>query len=279
MRRVAVVLLLFGAAIGACGQSLTGHMSGSGGAPTGGSPGTGGAPTGVGNSGPPAVGQGGYGGTDPAYWCNMVAGQYQAAVAAAQSCDVAQSGQCQQMVDSALSSCGSCPTFVNDASAPRMLRQSWFDSGCDKLPSAPCTGGVCLGGANNVCVVAPGTSHGSCSYAPPDAGSPDGGPATCDTLTKQYADALAAARSCTPGAAGQCGYIVAAALTTCTTGCAVLVTDMTQALAIRQAWIDAGCASVPAACPAIACDPLVGGWCAGSDGGSGTCASTYGPSQ
>jgi hypothetical protein len=282
--RIVLVLSALSVALGACSQSLTGNVSGAGGSATGG-----------GNRGGAMSGGAGAGGSDIAALCSNLAAEYQVAVAQAQSCDVGQAGQCQQAVPGALSLCGSCPTYVNDASGPKMLQEAWLQAGCTNLPAPPCLGeGLCLP-VNNVCVQVLDTNHGTCvEYAPPGTGgtsgaggtsgtgpgpgtggsSPDGGLSVCDGLAQKYAAALPAAKSCAAGGPAPCQISVAAGLG-CFSGCSVYVNDATELNAISQQWQAAGCADAPMVCLAIGCLPAVGGMCAQTDGGGPTCVTSY----
>jgi hypothetical protein len=265
MRTLLAVLVLAAVAFGACSQSLTGSMSGTGGSGTGGL----------------SMGAGGEGGSYVSVACDNLVSQYQAAVIDAQTCDVGQSGQCDQLVDVGLSSCGACQVYVNDASKPKAIQQAWFGAGCNQLPGAPCTHELCISPLNNMCLVVLDTNHGTCGYAPPGTGgsSADGGLGTCDSLVQKYAAAVSAAKSCTAGAGGQCGTIVPGELSVCMGLCSVFVNDATELYAIRQQWTDAGCANVTGVCSMVICQPAIAGSCAAADGGGPSCATAYGAFQ
>jgi len=83
--------------IGACSQSLTNDMSGTGG--------TGGVKTGTGGEGANTRGGSGgsAGGTGGQSLCDTLVAQYQTALTAARSCAIGGTGQCQQLVNVALS--------------------------------------------------------------------------------------------------------------------------------------------------------------------------------
>src|SRR6202044_2957298 len=153
------------------------------GAGTGGSSGAGGIP---GRSGP-----------DGGTLCELLASQYSAELAAAQSCDVGSNGECQQVVAWSLSPCGSCPTFVHDATVLNALQQSWSNAGCANVtPAPPCALIKCPAAMNSVCLPTDG-GQGICSYSPSGAKS-------CDDLQSEYAAALTAAQSCDPNGSAQC---------------------------------------------------------------------------
>ncbi len=119
-------------------------------------------------------------------------------------------------------------------------------------------------------------------------GLPDGergsdGGETCSQLVNDYANALAAAKQCTPGGVNQCQQLVSDTLSSCP-GCDVYVNGSTTLTRIRTQWTDQGCA-VPTACPALACVNPGPSTCAPAtppptDGGTagmpayGLCAST-----
>jgi len=258
-------------AVGACSQSLTGGTGGTGGAghapPTGGVSGTGGA-AGSEMSPLPAT-------------CADLASAYQAAVAAGQDCAAGQPGQCQQVVPAALSSCGACPTYVNDASKPQAIQQSWIAAGCNELAVAPCVDGICIPPPNAYCAVVLDTNRGTCVGGPVRTTGPiDAGPSTCPDLIRAYDAALAIAKSCAPGDGGvPCAQPVPAGLSMCDSRCTVYVNDATQLNALRQAWGDAQCDIIESilatGCGDSGCLPAIGGMCAETDGGA-TCTTTYG---
>lgn len=260
MRLSVVLVLSIGAAAGGCGShSLTGDMTGTGGA------GTGGEGTGTGGTGGSSnLGTGGTGGAAVAA-CLDLAAQYQQAVPAAMACDVGGTDQCLHSVDSALSVCGSCPVDVSDPTTLNAIRQLWDAANClVVLPKLPCAAVFCPAASNGVCAPADGGTRGVCSNVP--------GAGACDALAQKYATTLAALKSCTVGAAGQCAHAVAARLSPCRDGCVQYVNDTSPLDSIQQAWVQQGCASVAVACPDYVCAPAAGGVCAASDGGSGTCA-------
>jgi hypothetical protein len=267
----------------ACNQSLTPDMTGTGGAGTG----TGG---GDGGSGP---GTGGLGGSIGPVACNTLVAEYQSALTAAETCQVGVSGQCQQIVAGApLGGC-SCPTYVTDTSALSVIEEAWVGGGC-AVPTTSCKIS-CPAALNTTCVPADGGSVGFCSYVPGTGGSSgndgtggsggatgtggsavDGGPSGCSTLASEYAAVLIGARSCTAGAAGQCGKEVPSSLSPCATGCAELVTDSSVLDSIQQKWEAAGCADVATICPLIACAPPTSAACLPSDAGGSVCSTGYG---
>jgi hypothetical protein len=260
MRSLIGLSVLAAAALGACTQSLTGHMSG-----------TGGSPMGIGNTGGSFAGTGGAG-VDLASVCSDLASQYQSAIVVAQTCQAGQSGQCQTLIDATLSICGACPTYVNDPSKPLAIQQAWLAAGCTKLPPPPCVQVLCAKPVNAVCGVVLDTNRGTCVPGPSGTGgsSPDAGP-SCDDLVQAYATALSAARSCTYGVDGQCGHSVPQSLSICTAGCFAYVNDPTPLNTIRQAWDAANCGKAQVACPAVACAPTTAGACSPADGGGATC--------
>ncbi len=254
MRNLRWIPMLAALALGACSQSLTGGNSGN------------------------TSGTGGAGGSDQQSACANLVSEYVAAVAAAQSCDVGQSGECQLLVPAALSSCGACPTYVNDDSKPKAIQQAWLDAGCNQLASGPCAQELCLA-IPSVCAVVLDTNRGTCVAGPAGTGgsAPDAGLSTCASLAQKYDGLLPIARSCAPGGGVQCTVAVPTALSACASGCTTYVNDATDLNAVRQAWTDAGCAQAAGtvACPAIACARPIGGMCAETDGGGATCTTSY----
>ena len=272
----------------ACNQSLTPpNMTGTGGTGTG----TGG---GDGGSGP---GTGGLGGSIGPSACDALVAEYQSGLTAAETCQVGASGQCQQIAAAALSDCY-CQTYVTDSSALSAIEEAWQAAGCVE-PMTACVSG-CPVALNNTCVPIDGGSVGFCSYVPGTGGtsgndgyggngggatggttgvggsSEDGGLSSCGTLASAYAAVLAGARSCTAGAAGQCGKEVPSSLSPCASGCAELVTDSSVLDAIQQEWEAAGCADVATLCPLIACAPPVSAACVATDAGGSVCSTSYG---
>ncbi len=264
MRLSVVLVLSIGVAAGACSsQSLTGDMSGTGGAATG--------PVATGGSS--NDGSGGAGGTAIAA-CMELSSEYQQALPAALGCDVGAAGQCQHTVASALSVCGSCPIDVTDPSKLNALKQRWDAANCQALlPKLPCPAGVCLIGTPAACLPADGGTRGVCSYVPGGGpGTVDGGAATCGALAEKYAAVLATAKSCSAGATDQCTHAVPARLSPCRDGCVQYVNDGTELASIQSTWMLQGCDNVSIACPAYLCSPVAGGaWAAEGGGAGGGC--------
>ncbi len=286
MRALFTVSAVLVVAFGACSQSLTHDMSGSGGR---------GGVIGSGGEGANTTGSGGStGGTGAQSACGALASEYQNALRAAQSCTIGGAGQCDTLVSVGLSVCGSCQTYVNDASSLNAIQQAWEAANCRNVsPAPPCALSVCPAPVNNVCLESPDDVTGKtgvCSYvsgtggssgaggSPPDGGSPapDGGLSNCSALSQKYGIALAEAKSCTAGAANQCAQQVSVSLGGCSVGCTDYVNDATELNQIRQEWSQAGCGNVAVVCPLIACLPPTTSDCVAADGGSaGVCSAVY----
>jgi hypothetical protein len=287
MRTPALISLASALLLAACGShALTGDQTGAGGAGTGGSgrggSGTGGLATG-------GAGVGGGGGRLQAL-CSSLEDQYQRALGAAQHCDVGSTASCAQQANSSLRSCGSCPTFVTDASALKTLQQSYDQAGCETLVP-PCFDGVCAPANNNVCVSIDGGSQGYCSYVPGTTGtgggsgaggssgtggtSGDAGVASCSDLAAQYSAALAVAKSCDPSSANACAQKVRASLSACSSGCVDYVSDASQLTLIDRRWQALGCGNTTVACPAIACEQPAGSACLVNAAGGASCENLY----
>jgi len=275
-------LPLLAATVGACSQALTPNMTGTGGIMTGTGDvtGSGGFVTGAGGTGGVVTGSGGTGGSNVAM-CNTLEAEYASANAAAQSCQVGASGQCQQVVSGGLYGCG-CPTYVNDSTVLAEVASAYQMAGCaanDGPCDLPCPAPI-----NTTCVSTDGGTTGSCSYLPGtggitgSGGSPlDGGAADpCDTFAAEYAAVLKGASSCTAGAAAQCEQPVPAALAPCNTACTVYVNDASVLNVIRQQWDAARCGSVAVDCPLVSCPFVAGGACVASDAGGSACSTRYG---
>ncbi len=287
MRSLLLLSILLAATTAACNQSLTPDKTGTGGT---------GTATGGGDGGT-SPGTGGLGGSNISPVCNTLVAEYQSALTAADGCQVGASGQCQQIVSGNPSGC-SCPTYVTDSSALSAIEDAWQAAGC-VVPTAPCEL-LCPAALNTTCVPTDGGSSGFCSYVPGTGGSSgaggggtggtSGGGATggasgaggspvggntCSTLASEYAAVLIGARSCTAGAAGQCGQQVPSVLSPCSSGCTEFVTDSSVLVGIQQTWNVAGCADVPAACPLFACSVAASATCVASDAGGSVCATSY----
>ncbi|MES1157695.1 MAG: hypothetical protein ABUL67_01220 [Haliangium ochraceum] len=289
MRSLVWVSIGLAAALGACSQSLSGNLTGTGGAGaitdtetgSGGKVGTG------------AAGTSGY--NSPS--CGAFAAEYEAAMTAARACTPGSKSACTEPVSSSLSVCGSCPAFVTDASKLNAIQQLWQGANCDR-PTAipPCASiGPCPPGVPDVCIAGP-DGQGLCSYAGGTGGttggsggrgatgggsgaggSPvDGGAADlCNAYVIKYGIVLAAEKTCTFGASEQCAHAVPPSLGACTGGCTTYVNDATELDDLRQLWIQAGCNRPAISCPVISCSAATGAACTQTDAGGGTCADRY----
>jgi hypothetical protein len=107
-------------------------------------------------------GTSGTGGTGGAS-CSDLVNEYAAALPKAEVCAVGASGQCQQAVSSSLSPCGSCTTYVNDATALKAIQAAWVQAGCNNVvvacPAILCQQpgpAACVGGDGGGGVCGPG---------------------------------------------------------------------------------------------------------------------------
>jgi hypothetical protein len=276
MRTSLWLSILLASATGACTQSLTPNMTGTGGA------GTGTADVG----GSSNYGSGGYGGNEGTA-CNMLTAEYQSAVIAAGSCQVGASGQCQQLVSWALGGC-SCPTYVTDSSALNRIQMIWQADDCQPI-APPCAPG-CPATLNSTCLSTDGGSTGVCSYVmgaggtsgnggtgasggtTGAGGSPlDGGLDVCGTLASEYAATLIGAKSCIADAGVQCATTVPASLSSCPV-CMDFVTDGSALNAIQRKWEAADCERAKVPCPLFSCVQARGAMCAASDAGGAFCS-------
>jgi hypothetical protein len=94
----------------------------------------------------------GAGGAGGAPSCGDLATAYAAALPAAEQCDVAAKGTCQEVVSASLSPCSyNCDTsYVNDATALKPIEAAWLQQGCNDVavacPLIACrqpTAGIC----------------------------------------------------------------------------------------------------------------------------------------
>jgi hypothetical protein len=127
--------------------------TGSGGAGAAGQPGSAGHGGGGSNGGRDGGSAGA--GADAGASCSDLASQYGDALAAARSCTVGATDQCQQSVSLSLSVCSSnCMTFVNDASALNDLRARWQSAGCANQRQVACPAIACVQPTKGTCVAA-----------------------------------------------------------------------------------------------------------------------------
>ncbi|HVT09407.1 MAG TPA: hypothetical protein VHO67_18230 [Polyangia bacterium] len=277
------------ASLGACSQSLSGNLTGAGGA---GADTTGsGGQVGTGTGGKVGASTGGSTGYD-ATVCAGLSAEYDAAMSAARACTATATGQCMQAARDSLSPCGAgCVAFVTDASKLNVIEKMWVAANCDRpVPAPPCAPiGACPSAISDVCI-AGADGRGVCSYAGSGTGGTggrgasgaggsavDGGAPydTCAGYASKYELLLNGARSCTVNGSNQCAHAVAPSLSVCSGGCTTYVNDSTDLDQIRQLWQQAGCGKAAVACPAIACLPPSGSVCTQTDAGGGTCTSYY----
>jgi hypothetical protein len=267
------------------------------GAPLGGGTGGRGAggSTGFGGDGAPCTyydgckgglgGSGGSGGTivdgGNSVICEQLAEKYAAVVSAAAACTPGAPNQCQALVGNVPTNCPDSlcgdQSYVNDGASVEAMRDSWLNEGCGGPPNL-CIAIACDPAPTpSVCMPVPsaGTSTGKSSSVgicvpvsstdggAPDAGATDAAPSdggeTCDQLAADYAVAVTAAETCTPGAASQCLVRVSMVPSACPlTGCGpeVYVTDASGVKTALARWV-AQCAKQPIACSQIACQPPV----------------------
>jgi hypothetical protein len=280
MRTSLLIPILLAVATGACSQSLTPDMTGTGGAGTGAG----------GKVGPPNSGSGGSGGSNQDI-CNTLSAEYQSALTTAVSCQVGASGQCQQIVRGNVSGCA-CPTYVTDGSALATIQTAWLTANCETL-TLPCAIDCSAPVNNTTCVSTFGGSAGVCSYAPGTGGTSgaggggaaggtsgaggsavDGGLGVCGSLASEYAAAVVSAKSCAAGATGQCAQSVPAFLSSCP-ACTELVTDRSVPDAIRVKWNAAGCGNTVSLCGGVSCVSPASAACVPSDAGGSVCSDVY----
>lgn len=160
-----------------------------------------------------AGGMTGTGGAD-AGLCNSLSLKYADAVTAAVACTPGAPGQCQVLVSPSPTYCPSshCGDYqiVSDGTVVQSVLQEWL-AACEAPPGGcPAVVG-CLQPIPAACVpTGPGATAGTCVALGSDAGvgiAPDGGE-SCNQLAADYVAAVAAAKSCTPGAPNQCATFV-----------------------------------------------------------------------
>lgn len=284
------------ALLGACSQSLSGNLTGTGGAGTIDTETGSGGKVATGSGGKVGTGTGGTTGYD-ATICAGLSAEYDAAMTAARACSAGATGQCMQPVRGNLSPCGNaCAAFVTDPSKLNAIEKMWVAANCDRpVPAPPCvSSGACPSGIPDVCI-AGADGRGVCSYASGGTGGSSGGTGgrgasgaggstavdggdpyeICAAYASKYAIVLNAAKSCTVNGTNQCAHAVAPSLSVCTGGCVTYVNDSTDLDLLRQLWQQAGCNRPAVACPAIACEPPATSACTLTDTGGGTCTNLY----
>lgn len=95
--------------------------------------------------------------------CQSLSAKYAIVLAAAKSCDTGVANQCAQLVPTALSSCGGCQTYVNDAGELKDLQNMWTQMGCPHQAVA-CPAISCLLPAGGTCMAGDGGA-GTCANA------------------------------------------------------------------------------------------------------------------
>jgi hypothetical protein len=82
--------------------------------------------------------------------CADLARQYQAAIPAAQACQVGAPGQCVLRMPDMLTSCPACSVYVTDTTALSAIQQRWLAGGCGAYP-ADCPDALCAPAAKTTC--------------------------------------------------------------------------------------------------------------------------------
>ena len=229
--------------------------------------GTGTGASGSGSGGTGLMGAPDYSNVDGGYAaCQALVMQYEGAIAEAQQCDVTGAGGCQQVVLAHLGTCDSCPTYVNDTTKPLAIQAQWQAAGCDQAAPGQACGNVCQAPTNYACVDI-GNGTGKCGTGI--------GLSPCGSLQVQYATALAAAKSCTAGATGQCTEAVPSDLSPCSRHCATYVNDASALNPIKDAWDSQGCGIITVICPQVDCTSELSGACVAGDAGGASCVGDY----
>ena len=87
--------------------------------------------------------------------CGELADAYAADLPAAEQCDVGDKSACQTLVSEALSPCGGCSIYVNDASKLNALQAAWLQQKCNDVPVL-CPAISCLQPTSGLCVAGDG---------------------------------------------------------------------------------------------------------------------------
>lgn len=93
--------------------------------------------------------------------CSVVETQYLDTVAGAQACDPNGTGQCQQQVSAALSSCPTCMTYVNDVATVNAIKSVWEQLGCNQAGTGTCPPPSCAQPSGGTCVAS--SAGGTCA--------------------------------------------------------------------------------------------------------------------
>jgi hypothetical protein len=93
--------------------------------------------------------------------CSVVEMQYLNTVAGAQVCDPNATGQCQQQVNAALSSCPTCMTYVNEVATVNAIKSVWEQLGCNQAGTGTCPPPSCTQPSSGTCVAS--SAGGTCA--------------------------------------------------------------------------------------------------------------------
>ena len=93
--------------------------------------------------------------------CAVVEMQYLNTVAGAQVCDPNATGQCQQQVNAALSSCPTCMTYVNEVATVNAIKSVWEQLGCNQAGTGTCPPPSCTQPPSGTCVAS--SAGGTCA--------------------------------------------------------------------------------------------------------------------
>lgn len=96
--------------------------------------------------------------------CDELADQYQQTLVGAQSCDLGStSGQCGDLVPSAIGCPSPCMIHVNQAAGLDAIQTDWERNGCQNATGTHCPTLACSQTSSSICVAADG-GGGTCSY-------------------------------------------------------------------------------------------------------------------
>jgi len=90
--------------------------------------------------------------------------EYAAAMPEARACTPGAANQCQVLVETTLSVCPGCSTYVNDATKLNEIRQAWTNAGCAAVTGIACPAILCIAPGPVTCAATDsGPPGGTCT--------------------------------------------------------------------------------------------------------------------
>ena len=96
--------------------------------------------------------------------CADYVSEYAAAMPEARACTPGAANQCQVLVETTLSVCPGCSTYVNDATKLNEIRQAWTNAGCAAVTGIACPAILCIAPGPVTCAATDsGPPGGTCT--------------------------------------------------------------------------------------------------------------------